>query len=347
MPLTIKKHIINHINYRDVFNAPVKISELMTWLGVERNEHKTLMFDRAVNELIDEKIIVKENGYLAVFGKQESIQYQKEKRILSGHLIDKGNSVLKIISKLPFIKYIGISGSVAANNPTLDQSEHLDLDLFVISTKNSLWIVFLFERLVTNFIRLIKGDHFYCFNFVTEESFLEISNKNFFTATEIINLKTVMDKGIYNVFIESNTWYSAYYSNESVKKNDNPDNLSKGLLTLLTPINYLFYMLFCIGRGIKQMDLKVALEFTKKYDPTHKCNLRRISNPNGGYQEAIKKRFTELYQKNFERYNDSNMIDHLFPKEGSYQIPEGEIDNFEFGQLFSKYSLKEDEKSTV
>ena len=251
----------------------------------------------------------------------------------------KGRSFIRYFSKILFIKYVGVSGSVAAGNPTTNSAEHVDLDLFVISSKNSLWIIFLIERIFTNLVRLVKGDHFYCFNYVTDISFLEIYNQNFFTATEIINLKTLVDKGVYDQFLLKNSWVQRYYQ---IKLDDlQPGGSSKVEKQnfLISWVNYSFYVIFCILRGVKKLNIRYAFEFTSDFDPTQKCNLNRICNPNGGYQEKVKQQFAKLMQQDFPEFYSSQIIDFLFPKKSSFNFSEEKNPHdFQIAEYFQKYA---------
>lgn len=338
MQLTLKELIVCHINYRDVFNAPVSKDALKSWTLTHAHANETEDFDSIVGELIEEQLIVEKDGYIAIVGKEQIIENQPQKVKITEELLAKGRSFIKLFSKISFIRYVGVSGSVAAENPTINSKDHVDLDLFVICSKNSLWMIFFIERIITNLIRVFKGEHFYCFNYVTEENFLEIYNQNFFTATEIINLKTLEDKGAYQEFIRKNDWIKTYYKNDIIQSSMPSGNQKPGNL-LLRSINYLFYMAFCIVRGLKKFSLRYAFEFTSKFDPTQKCNLHRICNPNGGYQEKIKERFSSLMKKNFKDYYSSQIIEFLFPLNSSFQFsPEKNAHDLQIAGYFEKYA---------
>ena len=205
MELTLKEQIICHINYRSVFNAPVQRDALISWLFHDKNPDEIALFNTQVNELIAEKLIVESDGYFTAYSKQQVIANQPKKKALTLALIQKGHGFIRYFSKLPFIRFVGVSGSVAAENPTTNSAAHVDLDLFVICSKKSLWVIFFFERIYTNIVRFVQGENFLCFNYVTDVSFLEVYNQNFFTATEIINIKTLVDKGIYDEFLLKNS----------------------------------------------------------------------------------------------------------------------------------------------
>lgn len=349
MPVTIKNQIINHICYRDVFNAPVSIELLKKWIGI--NQINTASFNDAIYELKSEKLIVQKDEYLAIYPKYEFIEQQAEKSIVSEKLINRGRIFLTYLSKVPLIKYIGISGSLAADNPTIGTAGVnkgvVDLDLFIISAKNTLWIFFLLERVYTNVQRLIFGHHFYCFNYVTDESFLEVHNKNFYTATEIINLKTIYDDGVYDDFMVKNKWSEKFYNNLYGHGEIIYSRKSFSWLFILWPLNFLCFILFCLGRGLKRLEWEPILEMFNGFNPVQKCNLKRLSNPNGGYQEALKARFLELYKMNFPGYYSKQMMEHLFPAYSAFQITKEKSYDLEHEEMFTKYSLSQDEKNTI
>lgn len=348
MQLSFKQLIISHLNYRDIFNAPVSRLSLKRWVGVTEGSFAEGSFNKSIAELEDDGLICSADGYLAVKGKESIISAQKAKSVRTKSILKKGGKFLAAFSKLPFIRYVGVSGSVAAENPTMDESGHVDLDLFVICADGSLWIVFFFERIFTNIIRLLKGDHFYCFNYVTEESFLEVYNKNFYTATELVNMKPLIDKGIYNDFIEANKWFGVYYQSDVIEKLPHGSSRSPIIAKLLVPFNFLFYILFCLFRGIKKAKIKYAFEFLSPFDPTQKCNLKRISNPNGGYQEAIRSRFEKLFKANFAGYWDTGIVDQLFPQSESFSFDTGKpLVTYEFSELNDKLPEDVHEKDII
>jgi hypothetical protein len=182
---------------------------------------------------------------------------------------------------------------------------------------------------------------------VTDETFLEVYNKNLYTATELLNLRTVYDAGVYDDFMNENNWFQKYYSNQQLREKPNDKNRSLSFWILLAPFNYICFALFCIGRALKRFELDPLLEAFGGFNPVQKCNLKRISNPNGGYQEAIKSRFESLYKSNFSQYYSKQVLEDLFPADYSFQTSERNIHDLENAALFTKYSLSTDEENTI
>lgn len=337
MKFSIKELIIIHICYRDVFNAPVSIELLKKWIGVQNVNHQE--FDAALTELIGEELIIKAKGFLARKTRKNIILDQQKKSELTKQIISKGHLGLTILSKIPCIKFVGISGSVAAENPTEEFGEnHIDLDLFVVTAKNTLWLFALVERIFTNIVRLFRGNHFYCFNYITEESFLEVYNKNFYTATEFINLKPIIDKGVLDKLISCNQWIKKYYDINGMKSGHKSVSNTSFYSRILVPFNYLFYIIYGFLRSLKNFDLAGIKDLKTSFNPNRQFNFHRISITRGGYQEIIKKRFEELFKDNFKNYYSKDLMEELFPDEHSFEYsPISKMDTFNIEQLFKKY----------
>ncbi len=347
MKVSIKEWIIVHVCYRDVFNAPVPIEALKLWIGIREDNRE--ISEHALSELKNEKLIIESRGYLACHGNEELILNQKRKSELTMQIIKKGQRGLTILSRIPFIKFVGISGSIAAENPTNDfNKKHVDLDLFVITSKNTIWCLVLIERIFTNLVGFFKGNYFYCFNYVTEESFLEIHNKNFYTATELVNLKPVFDKGVYNKFILCNKWVENYYNKNSIKSNTDFTTSNPFYVQMLIPFNYMFFVLFGILRSLKRFDLTGIRDLNTAFDPNKRFNMHRTSNERGGFQEVIKRRFEELFKDNFKNYYSKKLMEKLFPNRESFTfVPDFQNEDLIIERIFNKYTLKSNAKSSV
>lgn len=347
MRVSIKELIVVHVCYRDIFNAPVSIDALKIWMGI-RNDNLPI-FDTALEELKSEGLIIESMGYVAYITKEEIIQDQWKKNELTKQIIAKGQRGLTILSKIPFIKFVGISGSVAAKNPTNNSIEnHVDLDLYIVTAKNTVWCFLLLERIFAFLVKVFRSNHFYCCNYVTDESFLEIYNKNFYTATELVNMKPIINKGVFSKLIAINRWIEKYYDMECIKGVHTEIPRTSFNSRILVFVNYVCFMLFGILRSIKKLDLAGIKELKTSFDPNITFNMLRRSAANGGYQELIKKRFEELLQLNFKNYFSEKLIEDFFPNKDAFVFsPYSRIEDFNLEQDFRKYTLQAHEKSSI
>ncbi len=138
---------------------------------------------------------------------KQSAQYLRKAKILS--------QILKII---PWIKLVGVSGGLALHNA----SKKDDIDLFIITGRNRLWISRLLTLGLLSLIgqrrkvgekgRKIAGK--LCLNILLEEDRLEQENKDIFVAHEILQMKVLWQRdGIYSKYLEDNSWAFKFLPN--------------------------------------------------------------------------------------------------------------------------------------
>lgn len=320
---TLKELVIIHINYRDVFNAAVSFTELQHWIG----SADTHQVKQVLHELLVEGLVETDNNLnYYVAGRSEIVRHRAGKKRLSIKCLKKHEKIIEYLSWMPFVRFIGISGSIAVENATLHKDglhkNSVDLDIFVITASNSLWLVFYVERLLTNILTLLLGRRYiFCFNYAMDSSFLEIHNKNMYTATELFNLKPVYNKdNTYQLLLKSNSWANTYYPALSSSQTEIKDGFSKTNArefgsVVRYPFNLFAFYLFHLSRVVKNVSLKPLSKIKLKFDPALTGNLKRICSANGGYENPIMERFESGFKKNFSNYYRPDLIQYLFPKQ--------------------------------
>lgn len=338
--LDLATRIVLHLNYRDIFNAPVKKGDLLQWLGLRKNDSN---FESTIHYLKTDGNIEEKNGYLCVAGRSNLITEQVQKTKLTQKIIQKRQGAIRFWSKLPFIRFVGLSGSLAAENPTIQRTgilkDSIDIDLFMITAPNTLWLIFFFQRVV-HWGLLALGlvpKHFLCINYVMEVPELEIYNKNFYTATELINLKKISGESTYHSLLAENSWFQNYYAVDKFST-DSPFR-ERRKNRLLAPINYLFFILLKGVIAIKDRKVTKWSDFHRQFNYEKSYNYRRIAGRNGGFQEQIISKFEQALQKNFPKYYKEELIKVLFPTEFSPTAQDvvSERDAKKMTTIFSKY----------
>jgi hypothetical protein len=115
--------------------------------------------------------------------------------------------------KFPFVRGIGISGSLSKNFAEPDS----DIDFFIITRANRLWIARTCMHLLKKLSFLTGRQHWYCMNYYIDEEALAIEEQNIFTATEIVTLLPV--HGMAD-FFKANEWTGWYFPNINAHKKD-------------------------------------------------------------------------------------------------------------------------------
>jgi hypothetical protein len=331
--ISLKEWVIIHLCYRDVFNAEVSVDDLATWLGLSV-DNKPL--HQILDELLAEGLLETDNqGLFCLRGKMRSIFQRPIKQRLTQIMLLKTKH-LRLLRFVPFIWYVGISGSVAANNPTMSlegiEKGKADLDVFVITAPNCFWLFNYFERFFYFLFDRIAGPkhHLFCFNYSLDATSLQIPNKNLYTATEVINLKTVFDrKNTFTNFLENNRWVSRYYH----RSKSNPQKSNPSFYTLLYPINFLFYTLFLFSRCLKRRSITSFLEILKPANKKDDVGLYKRGVK--GYEEPILMKFAEVFQKYFPSYYRIETVQYLFPE---FKGNQHKFEDNEFIEAFRKYA---------
>jgi len=118
---------------------------------------------------------------------------------------------LSILKWLPFVRFVGITGATAMTG----YIPHDDVDLFIITRKDALWITRFFVVVLAKFLGIYGGVGV-CLNLFFDEIDLTIPKikQNSYIAHEVLQMKPVIDKdNTYRLLIEANTWIFSYFPN--------------------------------------------------------------------------------------------------------------------------------------
>ena len=115
--------------------------------------------------------------------------------------------VAKFLSKFPYVKGIAVSGSLSKSFA----NEKTDIDFFIITEANRLWIARTCMHLYKKLTFLTGRQHWFCMNYYVDEAGLEIAEKNIFTAMEIVTLVPMQGRSDMVKFIAGNGWTKTYF----------------------------------------------------------------------------------------------------------------------------------------
>jgi len=189
------------ICYADIFKYPLTAGEVDYWqiAGGENFEVK----------------IRKKDGYYFLAGKEGLVKGRLKRKKESEKKLVFARRIVKIISYLPSVLLVGVSGNLAL----LNAKKNDDIDLFIVTSSGTLWTT----RFLLNFIldifqlrrkpndRKIKDK--ICLNLFLDEEYLVFGkpDQNLFIAHEILQMRPIIIKGdIYKRFLAANSWIEKY-----------------------------------------------------------------------------------------------------------------------------------------
>src|SRR3989344_652799 len=193
----IYKAIIRTLSYSDVFDYPLKKQELWKFLNIRTQVNKN-SFNKALNQMIREKKIEAKNRYHFLIGRKKIVSERLERERISIGKLEVAKKAANILSFIPTIKLIGISGSLSLKNAQIID----DIDFFIITTHNSLWIT----RFFVNVLLLLTG---------YKRSIQDLHGMNLVCP----NLYLLLDRdSMYKKFLSANFWVKNYLANVKIPK---------------------------------------------------------------------------------------------------------------------------------
>jgi hypothetical protein len=249
----IYKAVIRTLSYSDVFDYPLQKKEIWKFLNLRSKINKK-DFQKSLNNMTEEGYIEKRRGYYFLAGRKKILSIRHSRRRISSCKLKIARKASKILSFIPTVKLIAVSGSLSLKNARASD----DIDFFIITSSNTLWITrFLVNTLLllTGSKRSVKdfhGTNLICPNlFITQDSLrLSCERQNLFSAREISQLLVLFERNnIYEKFISANPWIKKYLPNVHVKsKKYMAINNENKLLNLVDKIFYAFQFLYMSNR---------------------------------------------------------------------------------------------------
>ncbi len=251
----MEKAVLKTLIYADIFNYPMKAWEIHKWLI---NKSASLrQVEETLKRLAKKSRISSKKGYYFLGNRKGLVPKRLMNIQKSSKYLRQAYLVARILKFIPSIKLVGISGGLAVENIGDDG----DIDLFIITAKNRLWISRLLMLSLLSIIPLRrkaseskrKAAGKFCLNMILEEDQLQQEKNDLFVAHEILQMKVLWDRGgIYHKFLIDNEWAFKYLPNwigqksEVFKlkalKSNSAENLPLGFLEQLAKKFQLWYM---------------------------------------------------------------------------------------------------------
>jgi predicted nucleotidyltransferase len=208
--MSLENSILKVLVYFDLFNYPVSRKEILYFLEQEAGEEEIA---DALDELVHAGCIFRHDEFYALHDDYFLAVRRKKGNDRAADMLVTAHRISRFLYRFPFVRGIGISGSLSKNFA----DEQSDIDFFVITKANRLWLARTFMHLYKKLTFITGRQHWYCMNYYVDEEALQIHEKNVFTATELITLMPVCGNGALDKFFRANEWAKNYYHNYAAK----------------------------------------------------------------------------------------------------------------------------------
>lgn len=204
---SIKKDILATLAYFNMFDYPLRKSEIFIFLGHCDDFHE---FEFGLQELQNESIIFKIGEFYSLYNNYSLAARRYRGNENAKIMLRKADKAASFLSAFPFVRGIAVSGSLSKNFA----DENTDIDFFIITSANRLWISRTFLHIFKKFTYLFNMQDLFCMNYFIDEQELEILEKNIYTATEIATIIPLCGCKIFDSFFKENTWAKSYFPNK-------------------------------------------------------------------------------------------------------------------------------------
>jgi predicted nucleotidyltransferase len=208
--LCVKQDILATLSYFDIFDYPLTQTEIAQFL---KSDYCHEEFTVCLNNLIMESWVHKFDEFYTLHDNYSLVQRRRKGNIQAKSMLKTAEKIAGFLSGFPFVKGIAISGSLSKNFA----DENSDIDFFIITERNRLWLARTFMHCFKKIAILLKKQDWFCMNYYIDEEMLQIREKNIYTATEVATLLPLRGIGIFQEFFKQNAWSKNFLPNHSLR----------------------------------------------------------------------------------------------------------------------------------
>ena len=206
---TVQGHgraILEALAYSDIFNYPLRLDELTRYLPAAADSADLQL---ALAEL--DGRVGQQDGYYFLSGRREIVTLRRNREAPSRQALRQAQFYGRLLGRLPFIRMVAITGSLAVLN--CDQTA--DLDFMLVAAAGRVWTARAFALGLNRLSRL--WGHTLCPNLIVSESALEWPLHDLYSARELCQMILVSGPEVYSRLIAANDWAHAILPNANGK----------------------------------------------------------------------------------------------------------------------------------
>jgi predicted nucleotidyltransferase len=291
-PLCVKQEILATLSYFDVFDYPLTQTEIAQFL---KTMYCPQEFAEGLHNLTMESWVYKFDEFYMLQDDYALVQRRRQGNQKARILLKTAEKIAALLSAFPFVKGVAVSGSLSKNFADEDS----DIDFFIITEKNKLWLARTFMHCFKKIAILFKKQDWFCMNYYIDEAMLQIKEKNIYTATEVATLLPLRGIPVFEEFFKNNQWSKAFLPNNSLRISYVEEAKNPFLKRMIE-----FVLRNPAGNLLDLLLMKLTLYRWNKKTKAGKVNKRGVvmsmdasrhyAKPN---PMAFQKRFMELYEK--------------------------------------------------
>ncbi|QKJ29923.1 hypothetical protein HQ865_09195 [Mucilaginibacter mali] len=288
----INKNILATLAYFDMFNYPLTRGEIFLFL---QQKHTQQDLDVALRYMIASQSIFNFGTFYSLKNDTSLIRRRVEGNRKAAELLGTARKVSELLICFPYVRGIAVSGSLSKNYADDDS----DIDLFIITAKNRLWIARTIMHTFKKLTFLVNKQHYFCMNYYVDEAELQIKEKNIYTATEVVTLVPLQGDTQFERFFAANSWTQDYLPNNYLRLSSAKslkNNLLKAFIEVLLNNK--------LGSIIDKILMKITCKRWGKKTVEKRLNMHGVILSMSAGQHCAKPDPVEFQDKLMNRYHE-------------------------------------------
>ena len=198
----ISQAVLQAVLYSDIFDFPLTVREVHRYLpGIVAS------YEDVCEVLSAEDRFVKTGDFVTLAGREHLVNVREEREDRSKKLFPYALKYGRIIGRLPFVRMVALTGSLAVRNV----SGNIDLDYMLVTRPGRLWTARAFSLLFGRFTKILG--HTVCPNLIVSENYLEWHQRDLYTAREFSQMIPISGREIYLKLMSANVWIKDFLPN--------------------------------------------------------------------------------------------------------------------------------------
>jgi predicted nucleotidyltransferase len=206
----IKDNILAALAYFDLFSYPLTAAEVYLFLSEKINQQEV---NEGLNALIQEGAVFNFSTFYTLQNDFSLVVRRHNGKKKAAEMIKIAGKISNMLIKFPYVRGIAISGSLSKNYA----DEYSDIDLFIITAKNRLWVARTLMHIIKKLAYLANRQDYFCMNYYIDEASLAINEHNIYTAIEVVTLMPLQGDSAFENFYAANQWTQKYLPNKILR----------------------------------------------------------------------------------------------------------------------------------
>jgi len=201
----------------DAVDATVAYADIFDFALTESEIHRDLvgMFATpaevagAIRNSVRTGVLAREHEYLTFAGREDLWERRISQADDNRRLWPRARAIGAVFAILPFVRLVGVTGSLAANNPASDA----DIDYLLIASPGRLWFV---RALAVGVVRMARQAGIkICPNYLLTTNSLDLPRHDIYTAHELLQMVPLSGSDVYLTLRAQNRWADRFLPNRA------------------------------------------------------------------------------------------------------------------------------------